>query len=114
MGSLFDFHRDTRGRDIQTPIRGGDALAWSDSSSRRPAQYLPGEALRRVNNWFLHKIGGTDVISRRWRSIGRIDESLWSRFPSLAPGQAIVSITPQACPLPVSVDPTPCRLLTVE
>jgi hypothetical protein len=32
----------------------------------------------------------------------------------LAPGQALVSLTSMTWPLPVSIDPTPCRLLLVE
>jgi hypothetical protein len=77
-------------------------------------QHLPDEVLGLINNWVLHKIGDANVINRLRRSIGGIDESLWHRLPSLAPGQAIVSFTTLARPLQVSVDPTPCRLLMVE
>ena len=77
-------------------------------------QHLPDEALGLINNWVLHKISDSNVVSRLKRSIGGIDESLWRTLPGLAPGQAIVSFTHLARPLLVSVDPTPCKLLMFE
>ncbi len=77
-------------------------------------QHLPDEALGLINNWILHKISDSNVVSRLRRSIGGIDESLWRTLPGLAPGQAIVSFTHLARPLLVSVDPTPCKLLMFE
>ncbi len=77
-------------------------------------QHLPDEVLGLINNWVLHKITDANVVGRLRRSIGGIDESLWSQLPSLAPGQAIVSFTNIARPLLITVDPTPCRLLMVE
>src|SRR5207248_11431982 len=71
-------------------------------------QHLPDEVLGLVNNFILHKIADAGVISRLKRSIGGIDEGLWSRLPSLAPGQAIVSMASMARPLLVAIDPTPC------
>lgn len=77
-------------------------------------QHLPDEVLGLINNWVLHKIGDANVINRLRRSIGGIDESLWHRLPSLAPGQAVVSFTSLARPVQTAVDPTPCRLLMVD
>lgn len=54
------------------------------------------------------------MVSRLRRSIGGIDDALWSRLPGLAPGQAIVSFTSLARPLLVAIDPTPCKLQMVE
>ncbi len=77
-------------------------------------QHLPDEVLGLINNWVLHKISDAHVVSRLRRSIGGIDDSLWSRLPALAPGQAIVSFTSMARPLQTAIDPTPCRLLLVD
>ena len=77
-------------------------------------QHLPDEVLGLINNWVLHKINDSQVVSRLRRSVGGIDDALWSRLPNLAPGQAIVSFTNLARPLLTAIDPTPCRLLMVE
>lgn len=77
-------------------------------------QHLPDEVLGLINNWVLHKIGDANVINRLRKSIGGIDESLWHRLPSLAPGQALVSFTSLARPVQTAIDPTPCRLLMVD
>lgn len=77
-------------------------------------QHLPDEVLGLVNNWALHKIADSNVISRLRRSIGGVDDGLWTRLPNLAPGQAIVSITGHTRPLLTSIDPTPARLLMVD
>jgi DNA helicase HerA-like ATPase len=77
-------------------------------------QHLPDEVLALINNFVLHKISDANVISRLRRSIGGIDESMWERLPSLAPGQAIVSATSMLRPMLVAVDPTPCRLRMIE
>lgn len=77
-------------------------------------QHLPDEVLGLINNWVLHKINDTTVISRLKKSIGGISEGLWNRLPSLAQGQAIVSFTSMTRPLQVVIDPTPCRLLMTE
>jgi DNA helicase HerA-like ATPase len=77
-------------------------------------QHLPDEVLGLINNYVLHKIADANVISRLKRSVGGIDEGLWDRLPSLAPGQAIVTATSMARPLLVAVDPTPCKLRMVE
>lgn len=77
-------------------------------------QHLPDEVLGLINNWILHKISDSTVISRLRRSISGLDDSMWDQMPALAPGQAIVSFTSMARPLQVSIDPTPCRLLMVD
>ena len=77
-------------------------------------QHLPDEVLGLINNWVLHKVSDAHVVARLRKSIGGIDESLWNRLPSLAPGQAIVSFTSMARPLQTAIDPTPCRLLLVD
>jgi DNA helicase HerA-like ATPase len=77
-------------------------------------QHLPDEVLGLINNWVLHKIGDSNVVSRLRRSIGGVDDSLWSSLPNLAPGQAGVSFSNLSRPLMVAIDPTPCKLLMVE
>ena len=77
-------------------------------------QQLPDEVLGLVNNWVLHKISDANVVNRIRRSIGGIDDSLWRRMPSLAPGQAVVSFTSLSRPLLVTVDPSPSKLEMVE
>ena len=77
-------------------------------------QHLPDEVLGLINNFILHKIADAGVISRLKRNIGGIDEGLWSRLSSLAPGQAIVSMTSMTRPLLVAIDPTPCKLRMVD
>lgn len=77
-------------------------------------QHLPDEVLGLINNWVLHKIGDSNVVSRLRRSIGGVDDSLWSTLPNLAPGQAVVSFSNLSRPLMVAIDPTPCKLLMVD
>lgn len=77
-------------------------------------QHLPDEVIGLINNWVLHKINDSNIVSRLRRSIGGIDAALWDRLPNLAPGQAIVSFTSLARPLLVAIDPTPCKLQMVE
>jgi DNA helicase HerA-like ATPase len=77
-------------------------------------QHLPDEVLGLINNYILHKITDTNVVSRLKKSIGGIDESMWDRLPNLAPGQAIVSMTSMARPLLVAIHPTPCKLLLID
>ncbi len=77
-------------------------------------QHLPDEVLGLINNYILHKIADSNVISRLKRSIGGIDEGLWDRLPNLAPGQAIVKVEGMARPLLAAIDPTPCKLRMVE
>jgi len=77
-------------------------------------QHLPDEILGLINNYVLHKITDTNVISRLKRSIGGIEESLWDRLPNLAPGQAIISATSMTRPLLVAIHPTPCQLRMID
>src|SRR6266567_853684 len=77
-------------------------------------QHLPDEVLGLINNYIVHKIADSGVVDRLKKSIGGIDEGLWSRLPSLAPGQAIVSMAGMTRPLMVAIDPTPCKLRMVE
>lgn len=77
-------------------------------------QHLPDEVLGLINNFILHKISGAGMIGRLKRSTGGIDEGLRARLPGLAPGWAIVSMTSMARPLLVAIDPTPCKLRTVD
>ncbi len=77
-------------------------------------QHLPDEVLGLINNFILHKIADAGVINRLKRSIGGIDEGLWSRLSSLAPGQAIVSMTSMTRPLLVAIDPTGCKLRMID
>ncbi|MGE0059469.1 MAG: ATP-binding protein, partial [Dehalococcoidia bacterium] len=77
-------------------------------------QHLPDEVLGLINNWILHKIADSNVISRLRRSIGGVDEGLWSRLPNLAPGQAVVSVSGHTRPLLTSIDPTPVKLRMVD
>jgi hypothetical protein len=67
-----------------------------------------------VNNFIIHKITDSTVISRMQRTVGSIDQSLWNRVPRLAPGQALVSFASFARPLMVAIDPAPCKRLLVE
>jgi DNA helicase HerA-like ATPase len=77
-------------------------------------QHLPDEMLGLVNNYILHKIGDTGVVSRLKRTIGGMDDSLWGRVSRLAPGQAIVSLSSLTRPLLTAIDPAPCRLRMIR
>ncbi len=77
-------------------------------------QHLPNEVLGLVNNFIIHKITDSTVISRMQKTVGSIDQSLWNRVPRLAPGQALVSFASFTRPLMVAIDPAPCKRLLVE
>ena len=77
-------------------------------------QHLPDELLGLLNNYVLHRMNDANTISRLRRSIGGIDAGLWERVTSLAPGQAVVSLTHLARAMLVTVDPTQCRLRMAE
>jgi hypothetical protein len=77
-------------------------------------QHLPNEVLGLLNNFIIHKMTDSTVISRMQKSVGGIDESLWSRVPRLAPGQAIASFSSFKRPLMIAVDPAPVKRLLVE
>jgi DNA helicase HerA-like ATPase len=77
-------------------------------------QHLPNEVLGLLNNFIIHKITDSTVLSRMQRTIGSIDESLWNRVPRLAPGQALASFSSFSRPLMVAIDPAPCKRLLVD
>lgn len=77
-------------------------------------QHLPNEVLGLVNNFIVHKITDSTVISRMQRTVGSIDQNLWNRVPRLAPGQALTSFSSFTRPLMVAIDPAPCKRLLVE
>jgi DNA helicase HerA-like ATPase len=77
-------------------------------------QHLPSEVLGLLNNFIIHKITDSTVISRMQRTVGSIDQSLWNRVPRLAPGQALVSFASFTRPLMVAIDPAPCKRLLVD
>jgi DNA helicase HerA-like ATPase len=77
-------------------------------------QHLPRQVLGLVNSYILHKITDPQVVSTLRRTVSGIDDSLWTRLPGLAPGQAIVSFPHLARPLLVSVDPTPVKLRLID
>ena len=66
------------------------------------------------NNFILHKLTDPQVVSALKHTVSGIDESLWTRLPGLAPGQAIVSFGHMARPLLASIDPAPCKLLMMD
>ena len=77
-------------------------------------QHLPNEVLGLLNNFIIHKMTDSTVISRMQRSVGGIDESLWERVSRLAPGQAIASFSSFTRPLMIAVDPAPVKRLLVD
>jgi DNA helicase HerA-like ATPase len=62
----------------------------------------------------LHKITDPQVASVLRKTVSGIDDSLWSRLPGLAPGQAIASFPHLARPLLVSVDSATAELRLVD
>ncbi len=77
-------------------------------------QHLPPEVLALLNNFIIHKITDGAVINQLKKSVGSIDESLWSRVSRLAPGQALMSFSHFTRPLMVAVDPAPVKRLLVD
>ncbi|WP_245591930.1 ATP-binding protein [Cystobacter fuscus] len=77
-------------------------------------QHLPNEVLGLLNNFIIHKITDSSVISRMQRTVGSIDAGLWERVSQLAPGQAIVSFSNFTRPLMVAVDPAPVKRQLVD
>ena len=77
-------------------------------------QHLPDEVLGLINNYILHKIADSNVISRLKRSIGGVEDNLWNRLPNLAPGQAIVKAESMSRPMLVAIDPAPCKLRMID
>nr|WP_225411643.1 ATP-binding protein [Stigmatella hybrida] len=77
-------------------------------------QHLPNEVLGLLNNFIIHKMSDSTVISRMQKSMGGIDESLWNRVPRLAPGQALAAFSSFKRPLMINVDPAPVKRLLVD
>jgi uncharacterized protein len=77
-------------------------------------QHLPNQVIGLVNNWVIHKISDATVVTTLKQSVSGIDESLWTRLPGLAPGQAIVSFTHMQRPVLTAIDPTPAKLRMVD
>jgi len=77
-------------------------------------QHLPSQVLGLLNNYIIHKITDSAVISKLQKTVPGIDDSQWRRLAALAPGQAVVSFTHMTRPLMVSIDPTPCKLRMVD
>lgn len=76
--------------------------------------HLPRQVLGLCNGFVLHKLTDPSVVSMLKKSVGGIDEGLWGRLPTLAPGQAVVSFPHMLKPLLVSVDPSPAKLRLAE
>ncbi len=77
-------------------------------------QHLPDEVLGLINNWIIHRVTDSGVLSRLRRSIGAIESHLWDRISQLGPGQAVVSLQTQRRALVTRILPTPCRLLMAD
>lgn len=76
--------------------------------------HLPDEVLGLVNNWILHKLTDTSVVSRLRKVVPGVNEATWNSLPNLAPGQALCSFTHLARPIMTTVDPSPCQLRMVD
>lgn len=77
-------------------------------------QHLPKQVFGLCNSYILHKLTDPAVISTLKRTVGSVDEGLWVRLPTLAPGQAITSFPHFTRPLLTSIDPTGCKLRMAE
>jgi DNA helicase HerA-like ATPase len=77
-------------------------------------QQLPRAVLGLCNNFVLHKLTDPQVVNTLRHTVSDIDESLWTRLPGLAPGQAIVSFAHMTRPLLVAVDAAPCKLRMMD
>lgn len=77
-------------------------------------QHLRRDVLALTNNYIMHKINDSGVITWLRGVVPGIEESMWRKLPAMAPGQAIVSFTHMARPLVVAVDPSPCKLRMVD
>jgi uncharacterized protein len=72
--------------------------------------HLPKQVLGLCNSFILHKLTDPAVVASLKRTVGGVDDGLWDRLPSLAPGQALAAFPHFTRPLLVSVDPAPGRL----
>jgi len=73
-------------------------------------QHLPRQVLGLVNSFILHRLSDSGVVGSLKKMVAGIDESLWSRLPGLAPGQAVVSFPHLTKPLLTAIDPSPAKL----
>ena len=76
--------------------------------------HLPRQLLSLCNNFILHKLTDPHVVNMLRHTVSGIDESLWSRLPGLAPGQAIVSFGHMTRPLLAAIDPAPCKVKMMD
>lgn len=76
--------------------------------------HLPRQVLGLCNGFVLHKLTDPSVVAMLKKSVGGIDEGLWGRLPTLAPGLAVVSFPHMLKPLLVSIDPSPAKLRLAE
>lgn len=76
--------------------------------------HLPDEVFGLVNNWVIHKLTDTNVVDRLKRVVPMVSDATWKALPNLAPGQAICSFGHLTRPIPVAIDPSPCRLRMVD
>ncbi len=72
--------------------------------------HLPAQVLGLCNSFVLHKLTDPAVVSQLRKSVGGVDDGLWDRLPTLAPGQAVASFPHLSRPLLVSVDPASAKL----
>ena len=72
--------------------------------------HLPSQVLGLCNGFVLHKLTDPAVVSQLKKSVGGVDDGLWDRLPTLAPGQAVASFPHLSRPLLVSVDPAAAKL----
>jgi DNA helicase HerA-like ATPase len=76
--------------------------------------HLPDQVLSLINNWILHKLTDTGVLSRLKKIVPAVNEATWKSLPNLAPGQALCAFTHLTRPIMVTVDPSPCKLRMVD
>ncbi len=76
--------------------------------------HLPRQVFGLVNSFILHKLSDPAVMTPLRRCIPGMDDSLWNRLSSLAPGQAVVSFPHLARAMLTTIDPAPCKLRMVD
>ena len=77
-------------------------------------QHLPRQVLAMCNNFVLHKLTDPQTIATLRHTVSGVDDSLWARLPSLAPGQAVVSFGHMTRPVLTSIDPAASKLRMVD
>ena len=73
-------------------------------------QHLPDEALGLINSYVLHAVRDAEVAKRLARQVPGLERNQWARLSSLAPGQAVVSLSTAARPVLAQIDPAACKL----